>query len=227
MRLGVLFSGGKDSTYAMHTVMQQHQVVCLISIFSKNTESYMFHTPNISLTKLQAEAIGLPLLQWPTEGRKEEELADLKTAIAQAKKKYKIEGVVTGAVASAYQSERIKRLCNELGIECINPLWHKDPENLMRSMIGSGFRFILSSVAAEGLDRSWLGRVITEKDVDRLVQLNRKTSIHIAFEGGEAESFVVECPIFRKSLVIIEAEIVMENENTGIYKIKKAELKSP
>jgi diphthine-ammonia ligase len=227
MRLGVLFSGGKDSTYALYKAMAENEVVCLISMLSNNPSSYMFHTPNINLTKLQAEAIGLPLLTSPTEGKKEEELADLKRAIAEAKKKYNIEGLVTGAVASVYQAERIKKICDDLSLACVNPLWHKDPEKLMREMINSGFKFILSSVAAEGLDKSWLGREITLKDVDRLVAVNKKLGIHIAFEGGEAESLVVSAPIFKKKLEIIEAETSMETENTGIYKIKKAGLNSP
>ncbi|MBU0761748.1 MAG: TIGR00289 family protein, partial [Candidatus Altiarchaeota archaeon] len=100
MKLGVLFSGGKDSAYALYKAMQSDEVVCLITIASKNDESYMFHTPNISMTRLQAEAIGLPNLVFETEGVKEEELADLEKAIEQAVKEYGVEGIVTGAIES-------------------------------------------------------------------------------------------------------------------------------
>ena len=85
MRLGVLFSGGKDSTLALHLAAEKEEVVCLITVVSKNQESYMFHTPNIDVTVLQAEALGLPLVSVATEGQKEEELADLERAIAEAK----------------------------------------------------------------------------------------------------------------------------------------------
>jgi diphthine-ammonia ligase len=224
MRLGVLFSGGKDSAFALYKAKEGNEIVCLISIISKNPESYMFHTPNISLVKLQAEAIGLPLISQPTKGVKEEELKDLKKAIAKAKKEFKIEGVVTGAFASSYQKDRIQKICSELSLKCINPLWGREPENVMKEMISSGFKFMLSSIAALGLDESWLGRVLTGKDIDKLVMLNNKYGVHIAFEGGEAESLVVNGPIFKKKIRILEAEKKMENENTGTYLIKKVEL---
>ena len=84
MRLGVLFSGGKDSTLALHIAQEKEQVVCLITLLSLNKESYMFHTPNIDVTALQAEALGLPRVAKTTAGEKEKELADLEDAIAEA-----------------------------------------------------------------------------------------------------------------------------------------------
>ncbi len=87
MKLGVLFSGGKDSTLALHLAAEKEQVACLITLVSRNPESYMFHTPNIEVTVLQAEALGLPMVSVETEGKKEEELADLERAIAEAKSK--------------------------------------------------------------------------------------------------------------------------------------------
>src|SRR3990170_202486 len=104
MRLGVLFSGGKDSTFALHVAAQKEEVACLITVVSKNEESFMFHTPNIDITILQAEALGLPLIQKATEGKREEELKDLKEAITQAVRDCGIEGVVSGAIESVYQS---------------------------------------------------------------------------------------------------------------------------
>jgi asparagine synthase (glutamine-hydrolysing) len=224
MKLAVLFSGGKDSAYAMYRAMQGNEVVCLVSIISANPDSYMFHTPNISLVDLQAEAIGLPLIKKQSKGVKEEELEDLKSAIAEAKTKFGAEGVVSGAFASVYQKERIEKICSELGLESITPLWGLDPEKLMREMIDNGFVFILSSIAAEGLDETWLGRPLTSMDIDKLAELNKKIGIHVAFEGGEAESLVVSVPCFKKKLVILKAEKIMEDENTGMYKVLKAEL---
>jgi asparagine synthase (glutamine-hydrolysing) len=224
MRLGVLFSGGKDSTYALFKTMRKDDVVCLITMVSKNKESYMFHTPNIHIVELQAKALELPLLQQETEGKKEEELKDLKKAIKKAKEKYELEGIVTGAFASNYQKDRIQAICDELKLECISPLWGESPEVLFREMINNDLKIILSSVAALGLDESWLGRVLTEKDVDKLAKLHEKVGIHIAFEGGEAESLVIHGPFFKKQIKIIEAEKKMESEHTGVYNIIKAEL---
>lgn len=224
MRLGVLFSGGKDSVYALFKAMKTDDVVCLISIISKNKESYMFHTPNIDITELQAEAIGIPLLQQSTEGEKEEELNDLKKAIERAKKEYKIEGIVTGALCSNYQKERIEKICWELNLKAISPHWSMNQEAYMRETIKEGFKIIIISIAADGLNKDYLGKEIDEEMIARLVRLNKKNRINIAFEGGEAETFVIDCPLYNKKIKIEEAEIKMENECTGIYKIKKAKL---
>ncbi len=100
MKLAALFSGGKDSCFALYkAVKERHGIACLISLISENKESYMFHTPNIHLTNLQAEALELPLIAFKTKGEKEIELLDLEKAIKSAVKKYKIEGIVSGAVA--------------------------------------------------------------------------------------------------------------------------------
>lgn len=224
MKLAVLFSGGKDSTYALFKAMKQHDIACLISIISKNKDSYMFHTPNISLTSLQAISLNLPLIQKTTKGEKENELEDLKLAIKEAKGKYNIQGIVTGALASSYQKERIQKICDELNLQCFNPLWQYNQEKLMGEIIKDNFKFMIIAVAADGLDESWLGKIITNKDIDSLVELNKKNNINIAFEGGEAETLMISGPIFKRKLKIIEAEKIMENIHTGIYKINKAEL---
>jgi len=225
MKLASLFSGGKDSTYAIYRAMKNNDVVCLISMISENPDSYMYHTPNINLTELQAEALGLPLLTFLTKGEKEKELIDLRNAIIQAKELFKVEGIVTGALKSEYQASRIQKICDDLKLECVNPLWQMDQEQEMREVIKAGFEFIVIKIAALGLDRSWLGKTVTMEEVDKLVKLKKRYGINIAFEGGEAESLVLNGPIFKSRLVIEKAEIRMENEHTGIYKILKAGLK--
>ncbi|MBI5697815.1 MAG: TIGR00289 family protein [Thaumarchaeota archaeon] len=223
MKLGVLFSGGKDSTYALFKTLKE--AVCLISVISKNKESYMFHTPNIEITKLQAKAIGLPLIQKITEGRKEEELEDLKEVIEEAKEKFKIEGIVTGAVESVYQSSRVQKICDELSLKCINPLWKKDQEELLKEEIESGFEIIVTGVYAEGFDESWLGRSIDKKTLEELILLKEKFGINIVFEGGEAETLVVDCPLFKKRIRIIEAEKLWDEKTmSGTFVIKQARI---
>src|SRR3989304_1058713 len=118
MKLGVLFSGGKDSTYAAWLAQKEgHKLVCLITLSSKNPNSYMFHTPSISKTQKQAEAMGIPIITKETKGKKENELLDLEEAIKEAKTRYKIEGVITGAVESVYQASRIQKICSTLNLE--------------------------------------------------------------------------------------------------------------
>jgi asparagine synthase (glutamine-hydrolysing) len=226
MKLGILFSGGKDSTYAMYKAMKDNEIACLITLKSENPDSYMFHTPNINLTEMQAEALGYPLLTATTKGEKEKELADLKNAIKKAKQLFHIEGIVTGALWSEYQASRIKDICDALNLECVNPLWHMDQEEEMRDILNAGFKFILTRIAAYGLDRSYLGKIITPKDIDKLSILNKKYKTNIAGEGGEFESLVIDGPIFKTALKIEDAETIMENEYTGFYKINKVYLET-
>jgi asparagine synthase (glutamine-hydrolysing) len=222
--LGVLFSSGKDSTYALHIAKDKgHTISCLISIVSKNPDSYMFHTKNVNLAKLQAEALGIPHMEQATEGEKEKELADLEAALEIAKGEFKIEGVVTGALFSTYQKERIEKVCEKLGLIAVSPLWHKSQIQEMREVVDK-FEIMFSSVAAEGLDASWLGRRITIDDVNRLIELKRKSGINVAGEGGEFESLVLDGPLFKKRIKIEDFEITEESANTAKMVVKKASL---
>jgi asparagine synthase (glutamine-hydrolysing) len=207
MKLGILFSGGKDSTYAVYLASKEHDVKCLITINSENLYSYMFHTPAISKVKKQAEAMGIPLIEVITKGEKEKELNDLKKALTIARKKYKIEGIVTGAVESVYQASRIQKICDALDLEVFNPLWQKDQIELLNELIENKFEVILVAVAAEGFDTSWLGRKIDKKFVEDVKVLNKKYGINPAGEGGEYESFVLNCPLFKKRLKIVKSKV--------------------
>jgi len=210
MKLAVLFSGGKDSCYAAYlTKKEGHELACLISIHSKNQESYMFHTPSIDKTKAQAEVMEIPLIIQETEGEKEEELEDLEKAIKIAIEKYNIEGVITGAIQSVYQSSRIQKICNKLKLECFNPLWQKDEEVYLKELIENKFKVILTGVFAYPLDENWLGREINKQFIDEMKELNEKYKIHVAGEGGEFETFVLDCPLFKKPLR------VKSSKNTG------------
>jgi len=227
LRLGALVSGGKDSLFAAYIMkLQNYDISCLISMRSKNPSSYMFHTPNIHLVELQAKAIEIPLVLQETHGEKEAELKDLEKALKTAKQKYHIEGVISGALYSNYQRERIEKVADKLALKIFSPLWHLDQEMEMWDMLHRGFEIILSSVAADGLDKSWLGRTITEKDIHALVILHKKYGVNIAGEGGEFESLVLDCPLFKKKIKILQSEIIEENVHTAQIRIKKAVLET-
>jgi ABC transporter with metal-binding/Fe-S-binding domain ATP-binding protein len=221
MRLGVLFSGGKDSTLALHLAAEKEEVVCLITVVSKNKESYMFHTPNIDLTILQS--LGLPLVSVVTEGRKEEELADLETAIAIAKDQFNIEGVVTGAVESVYQASRVQRICNRLNVWCFNPLWKHDQKALLETLVEKNFKVVISGIFAYPLDEKWLGKHINTDVISRLVELQSKYGISPSGEGGEIETTVLDAPMFKKKIEIVDY-IVEAKGNCGVFQIKQARL---
>jgi diphthine-ammonia ligase len=203
MRVGVLFSGGKDSTYAAYLAKKNgYTLACLISLDSINKESFMFHTPSIDCVDKQAIAMRLPLIKIKTHGKKEEELKDLEKAIITAKKEYKIEGIVTGAVESVYQASRIQKICNKLDLECFNPLWQKDQLELLNDLVKNKFEIVLSGVFAYPLDKNWLGRKIDKGFIEEMKKLKEKYKINPAGEGGEYESLVINCPLFKKGLKI-------------------------
>jgi ABC transporter with metal-binding/Fe-S-binding domain ATP-binding protein len=223
MRLGVLFSGGKDSTLALHYAAEKQEVTCLITLVSQNKESYMFHTPNIEVSSLEAEALEIPQVNRITRGEKENELIDLQEAIAEAKEKFRIEGVVTGAVESVYQAERVQRICWELGLWCFNPLWKHDQKALLEELVQKGFEVVISGVFAYPLDEKWLGKRIDPQLISRLVELQQQYGLSPSGEGGEIETTVLDAPLFKRKIQILRGHVEARG-NSGTYTIEKARL---
>ena len=198
----------------------KEDVKYLLSMKSKNDESYMFHVPNIHITDLLSQALEIPIMSVETEGIKEEELEDLKSAFIDLKN-LGIEAVYTGALYSVYQKSRIEKLGREVGLKIISPYWHVDELDYMREVVSLGFKVIISGVAAWGLDESWLGRVIDDEAIDELVDLSEKYHINIAFEGGEAETLAIDGPIFKKRLKILKDRKEWHLDS-GVYIIEDA-----
>ncbi|MCK4649733.1 diphthine--ammonia ligase [Candidatus Pacearchaeota archaeon] len=203
MKLGILFSGGKDSTLAVWIAKKEgYELGCLISVVSRNKESFMFHVPSIKSVVAQADVMGVPLILKETTGVREKELIDLDIAIEEARDRFGIEGVVTGAVCSVYQASRVQKICNKLGLECFNPLWQKDQVELLRELIAEKFEVIVVGVAAYPLDEKFLGREVDSEFINEMVRLKEKFDINPAGEGGEFESFVLDCPLFERGLEV-------------------------
>ena len=223
MKSAVLFSGGKDSAMALHYAINNgDDVKYLLSMKSKNDESYMFHVPNIHMTDLISQAVEIPLMEVETDGVKEEELEDLRKGFIQLKEEG-IEAIYTGALFSTYQKSRIEKLADETGIRAISPYWHKDPKEYMELVLETGFKVIISGVFAEGLDEKWLGRLIDTQALQELEKISEKTYLHLAFEGGEAETLVIDGPIFKKRIEIVDAETDWHLDN-GTYNVIEARL---
>jgi len=201
--VGTLFSGGKDSTYAAWVASKNDELACLVTLFPKSEMSYMFHFPNLKWTAMQAESIGVPLLTEQTEGVKEEELMDLERALSNAKSRFGLQGIYTGALASVYQKTRVERICDRLSLKCISPLWGLDPETHLRRLVADGFSVIIVSVSALGLDQGWLGRELDGGSITELVALGKRFKFHVGLEGGEGETFVLDAPFFSKRIQVL------------------------
>jgi len=206
VKVASLFSGGKDSTYALwYAQMQGWNVERLVTVFPENQESWMFHFPALRWTSLQADAIGIPQERVATKGVKEEEVEDLANGLRNLVGELGVEGIVSGAVASEYQRTRLDNICDKLGLRSFAPLWHKKQEQLVRDEVDAGFEIIITACNALGLNEKWLGKPLGIKGVEELIKLNKKYGLSVAFEGGEAETFTLNGPVFSKRLVVTKS----------------------
>ena len=204
MNVAALYSGGKDSTYSIYLAQKQgHKVLCLLTLFPKSEESHLLHHPNISWTSLQSKSMNIPQLSISSNSdNTDEEVSLLEKLLRIAKNKFPIEGIVHGGIKSKFQKEKFNSLCSSLNLTPIAPLWDLPPEQYMLDLLNSNFIFIITSVSSGGLDDTWLGKTITKPDMEILKNLSSKFGFNLNFEGGEAETFVTDCPLFSNPIEI-------------------------
>ena len=198
MRVGILYSGGKDSNITMYKVyLQGYEIACLITIIPASDESMLFHYPNAAYTSIQVECLQLPLISSTSDGE-----ASLEELLIKARERFGIDGVVSGAIASRYQYERFTSIASRVGLKHIAPCYGEDQYMHMQELLANNFSVMITSVSAYGLDASMLGRVIDAKLLSRLRDLSIKYGFNLSFEGGEAETFVLDMPLFRKRISV-------------------------
>jgi ABC transporter with metal-binding/Fe-S-binding domain ATP-binding protein len=219
MRLAALFSGGKDSTYASFLASKVGELEYLVTVVPRREDSWMFHTVNLHLTPLLADAQGLELVTVESSGVKEMELKDLRGAIGGMN----IDGLVTGAIASSYQKDRVDAICDELGLTHVSPLWSRSSTDLLDEVIEAGMEVVVTAVAAMGLDERWLGRVLDHAAAEELKLLSMRHGFDVCGEGGEMETLVVDAPWFGKRLEIAEARKEWDGVR-GSYVVEEARL---
>jgi len=220
LRVAALVTSGKDSALALHRALKRgYEVAYLVTMVPKRQDSWMFHYPNIHLTDLFAHAAGIPLVKAETSGIKEVEVEDLRKLLATLD----VDAVVSGAISSEYQKKRIDRICEELGLKSIAPLWHEDPRKLLDELVKLKIETIIVGVYAYGFTSDWLGRKIDQATINALVELNKKYQVSLVGEGGEYETLILDAPFFNKKIQLVETEKVWENQS-GYLQVKKAVL---
>jgi len=221
MKLGILFSGGKDSCLAVHQALKEgHEIKCLLTILPETQESFMFHTPYQKLLKKQAEMLGIKLITLKSKAVKEKELLDLEKLLKKAKKEEGIEAVGVGGIASNYQGSRVKNICDKLKLGFYAPLWASKSEEVWDKLLKNNFKVILTKIACEGIPLDLLGKTITEKELSELKRRAEKYKFRIDFEGGEAESAVLFMPEFKKEITI-NFVVKQEGKYNSILEIKE------
>ncbi|XP_022070619.2 diphthine--ammonia ligase isoform X2 [Acanthochromis polyacanthus] len=226
MKVVALISGGKDSCYnMMQCVAAGHRIVALANLRPAHTDeldSYMYQTVGHQAIELYADAMELPLYRRTIQGSsldtsrdysetEGDEVEDLYQLLHLVKEKEGVEAVSVGAILSDYQRVRVENVCLRLGLQPLAYLWRRDQESLLSEMISSDLRAILIKVAAFGLDpEKHLGKPLADME-PYLKQLSQKYGVHICGEGGEYETFTLDCPLFKKKIVIDAAETVIHS----------------
>lgn len=220
MRLASLYSGGKDSTFSLYLEEQMgHDIPYLVNIMPKDAASWIFHTPNLNVVPLMAEAMGKELITADSTGTEEGDMEGL----AKALDGLDVDGVVTGAVWSDYQWDRMNLVCHDLGLKVFSPLWRKDQDLVMEAFLQSGIKAIIVGCYAEGLGKEWLGRTIDREAVEELKALREKYGISIMGEGGEYESMTLWSPMHSRPIEILSTETVWSRDS-GTLNITSAGL---
>lgn len=243
MRVMGLISGGKDSCYNMMLCISAgHEIVALGHLKPKGSDeldSFMMQSVGFNIVPLMAEAMELPLVQVETEGRAVDatmnygmspgdEVEDLFALLSRAKEEHGVEGVASGAIASNYQRIRVEHVCNRLGLVSLAYLWKRDQTKLLEEMIDYGVKATIVKISALGLDKDvHLGKDISEVFL-QLKELNEKFGLNVCGEGGEYETFTLDCRLFRHLIVIDETETVIHSNDAfapvAYVKINKAHL---
>ena len=190
--------------YAIHLAQNQgHDVVCLLSIFPKSEDSHLLHHPNLRWTKLQSMSMKIPqLIINSNSDDTDEELIAMENLLQNAKDQFHIDGLVHGGIKSKFQKEKFETLCLKLNLVSVAPLWNSEPKKYMSDLLDSNFDFMMVTVSSDGLDEQWLGKLILKSDIEILNNLSDKFGFNLNFEGGESETFVLNCPLFSNPIKI-------------------------
>jgi len=196
------WSGGKDSCFACYLALGQgYKISHLVNFVSKEFNRVSFHGTEARLIQLQSQSIGIPLLQKQTtwNGYEQEFKEAVKSLLPNG-----IKGMVFGDIYLDEHKDWVERVCGDLGIEAVEPLWNKSSEKVLTDFINAGFEAIIVSAKAELIDEGWVGR---RADRDFMEYLKAK-NIDICGENGEYHTLVVSGPLFKRRIEIIETRTI-------------------
>jgi diphthine-ammonia ligase len=206
VRVIALLSGGKDSVAAVEVAQGYGwDVVGALVLRPDKDDAWMFHTPFLDIVQGVAECLGIPLMEGRIRDGEENEVPDLEVAVRAAQAKWKPDGIVSGALASEYQRVRIEAVGHRLGLKTFTPLWHKPPADYLRGLLAGGYDIRFTRTAADGVPNAWCGQRMDVAKVDAM--LAHRSRPHVAGEGGEYETLVLDAPHYRQRLVIDEAHV--------------------
>ena len=201
----VSWSGGKDSCLACYKAMLSgYDISYLVNFVSKEYKRVSFHGTEAKLIQMQAESIGIRLLQKETtkDGYEQEFKEAIRSLIPDG-----ITGMVFGDIYLQEHKDWTERVCSELGIEAVEPLWGKEPEEILSDFIDAGFEAVIVGAQSKFIHREWIGRQVDRNFMEYLKNRN----ICPCGENGEYHTLVINGPIFNKRIEIIEAKTINRN----------------
>ena len=190
----VSWTGGKDGCYSCYKAMAEGYHVTYLLHF-RNVNKVGSHEINPQIIQAQSKALGIPLLQRGFTSYEQEFKRAISDLRAQGES---IDGAIFGHIET--HKTLVKRICRDMNLDQILPLWKQDSDKILRDIINSGFEVLVVSVKDGLLGREWLGRRIDESFIHDLRDLN--PSINPCGENGEFHTLVTDGPIFKKKIKI-------------------------
>jgi diphthine-ammonia ligase len=220
MKLIASWSGGKDSCFALHKAIQQGHTIQNLLIMMQDKGKSNFHMISTELLDAQSEALGIPITKQPTTPETYEQ--QFTKALQQVKAKG-AQGIVTGDIFDVAQHETgwLERICANVGLTPVKPLWHRDTTEVLDEFINEGFKATVVRVKTALLSNEWLGRQLDKTFFNDLKKLG---TVDLCGEYGEFHTFVTDGPIFKKKIEIQETKTSNIN-SWGRLEITKFTLK--
>ncbi len=214
----VSWSGGKESCLACYKAMQRGFIIShLLNFVDEYGERSRSHGLRIELLRAQSDALGIPIIQRPTAWETYEQ--EFKRIVSELKQ-IGVEGGIFGDIDLQVHRDWVERVCAEVGVKPLLPLWDMKREKILDEFIGAGFEAIVVATKANLLSEKWLGCKIDEELVRKL----SKQNIDLCGEAGEYHTFVIDGPIFKKRINILDSTKMLWN-GKWILDITKYELR--
>lgn len=225
MRFAGLYSGGKDSTFAIAELIQEgHTLCCLIVMHPKNDESMLFHYPSNRLLGKISQVMSVPVIEVYCESTDtNSETLQLEIGVKKAVTSFSIKALSHGCISSNFQLNILRNICNKYRLNLLSPIWHIESAFYYKTLLNQGYNILITRVAALGLDSRWLGKTITFSNYLELKRLSERFGFNMTFEGGEAETLVLDCPIYQKRIVVKEGAVIWDGVR-GIFEISEVDL---
>ncbi|MBT0159647.1 diphthine--ammonia ligase [Candidatus Bathyarchaeota archaeon A05DMB-2] len=220
MKVVASWSGGKDSCFALFKAIQEgFEVSNLLTMMSSESTSN-FHMIRADMLDAQANAMGISLIKRTTTPDTYEQ--DFKSSLLQLKMAG-VQGLVTGDIyeVSMHEEGWLNRICREVGLKPIKPLWMRDTKQIFLEFIAAGFEAVVVRVNTKMLGLEWLGRRLSEAF---FADITKIAGVDPCGEGGEYHTFVTDGPLFNKRIEILESRKTTLN-GFGRLEISRFEVK--